>query len=224
LINKILTIHQNKMIGTDGLPVQLEISLFSAAPRFSARIDFPDNYPDTPFRRAYDHICELNAFLNTRRDELGIRSFYVYTSRHISRLASREERRLTRGLGRDMLCMLTRYLLEEGLVTEDTRVELEASGGKCFEEDLETFDMSEEEMDRVLARFPDNVQDEIDHKRRKGLLPELTLEEKKQWVCAYTENQFLVEYYERYGLQAEESEDMFSTPMTGTIRGIMEAC
>jgi hypothetical protein len=39
----------------------------------------------------------------------------------------------------------------------------------------------------------------------------------------------LVEYFERYGLQAEEAQDMFSTTtrgttMRGTIGGILEIC
>ena len=213
------------MIGTDGLPVLLDLELFSSGRRFVVRIDFPDNYPPTPLRQENEQLGELVAMIDSNNDELYISSFAVNTSRHLSRLATREERRMTRGLGKQMLCLLANHLVDQGLADENTGVMLEASGGKCFEEDLEDFTMSEREMDRILARFPMNVNDEYEVKRDLGLRPELTLQEKKEWVCAHLENQMLVEYFQRYGLQPEEDpQDMFYTVMRGTIGQILDRC
>lgn len=123
-----------------------------------------------------------------------------------------------------MLCRLLGAMLKKERITGDTRVELEASGGHCFEEDLRNFDKTESEMDLILAKFPADVEDAINYKRHRGRQPTLTLKEKKKWVCSYYQNQLLVQYYQRYGLEPEDSQDLFSTPMSGQVKGILDAC
>jgi hypothetical protein len=171
----------------------------------------------------------------TDKNTMFITAFYVFTHPStrqeeektidgveivtVSPEALPEERELTKGLGKRLLCAAVRQALASGRVSDDGFIELEASGGKCFRKDVTTFmeEWSEAKMNDLITEL--NFTDFLPIEKKRH-----TIEEKAHALCYYLENQKLVAYYQQFGLQPNGASDPYFTTMKGNISNVVEKC
>lgn len=223
------------LIGTDGSAITKSDLTFHVSSN-TIEIPFPENYPPTTFylyqqRQVFPVLARIQfSFPSTIyvnedvkvEDTMVIHAFYVYThpsARQEEIMVSPVEHTLTKGLGKRLLCTAVHHALSSGLVSRNGSIHLEASGGKCIQEDVTRFmeTWSEGEMDRLITQL-----------QFKDYLPieEMgnTVEEKAHALCHYLENQKLVSYYKQYGLQPIDQSDPYYTTMNGKISSILNTC
>jgi len=114
-----------------------------------------------------------------------------------------------------LLCAAAQKALDSGRVSSDGFIELEASGGKCFQKDVSRFleQWSEAEMDALLIKLKFNN------------FLHINVKDKAHALCYYHENQRLVAYYQKnYGLQPINESDPYATIMKGKISNCINKC
>jgi hypothetical protein len=176
---------------------------------------FPEAYPMTTFRTEKKNpLANLTCFFNTKKDYVFLSTFYVYTRVYNAR---DEEKCVTRGLGKAMLCYAMKWLVANKRISSDAIIKLEASGGRCDADEIEAAVQryTETELDVFLKGFPQNL--DVDEP--------MTKKDKAQLLCDYRANQRLVSYYQTFGLHiVPKPVDLWSTSLIGSVRGVLDAC
>lgn len=223
------------LIGTDGYEITQKDLKFRLDPQKNGfEVPFPPNYPITPFyeyqinnespflaRIAFSFRDKINVYnkkVNVK-DTMTINSFYVYTHPSLTSLASLEEKELTKGLGRKLLCIAVKYAIVKGKVSNKGSIHLEASGGSCSEEDIIRF-MEEWDEDRMNKSFEELKFTDFPIEK----LDEISINEKASALCHYFQNKYLVSYYMQYGLKPIDQSDAYYTVMMGSISSVLQNC
>lgn len=228
------------LFGTDGSPITPDDLVLIETPS-SIDVPFPKNYPHTPFykhqlrRQDPDPVLARIVFTFPDKNTMFITAFYVFTHPSkrqeekktidgveivtVSPEALPEERALTKGLGKRLLCAAVRQALASGRVSPNGFIELEASGGKCFRKDITMFmeKWSEAKMNDMITKLKFTDFLPIEEKQH-------TIEEKAHALCYYLENQKLVAYYQQFGLHPIDASDPYMTTMKGNISNVIETC
>jgi hypothetical protein len=118
-----------------------------------------------------------------------------------------------------LLCAAVRQALASKSVSRNGFIELEASGGKCFQKDITTFmeEWSEAQMNDLITEL--NFKDFLPIEEKQH-----TIEEKAHALCYYLQNQKLVAYYQQFGLQPNDASDPYFTIMKGNISDCLKKC
>lgn len=217
--------------GTDGNEIELSLNFTKISnQKIELNINFPENYPNTPFKLNNKYIAKLMAIFKDK--DMFLREFYVYTHSSLDKygFATKEERLLTKGLGESMLCAAIDEALQNDVITKDSKIYLEASGGYCNDviiKDKEYDKWKEKDLDMVMDQFPKSIK-EIKEDFRDVYKRDITKKDKINIVCQYLQNLKLVEYYKKYGLKEVnvpiEERDIYFVKMYGTIKDILTKC
>ena len=105
---------------------QLILHMESTKGNLKITVPFPDNYPDTLFKLHNKIIAELICYYDQSEDDIHIARFFVYTSSSITNDTLPQERLLTKGLGRRMLCEAVRFGIDKNWITSNGTISLEA--------------------------------------------------------------------------------------------------
>jgi hypothetical protein len=182
-------------------------------------VPFPQNYPDTEFKRKNKNIASLSLSYNKEKNIVELGAFYVYTNQIDPSITS-EDKRVTKGLGKKMLCYALRELCEKGKINKNYVFSLIAIGGKYTDECKEFVSKLDDSfLDKFLVNYPEDLSNHIRYYGR-----ELTLEEKRELYCKINDNLKLVDYYKRYGLEPVMDGSGLGVTMIGSVEKALEHC
>jgi hypothetical protein len=229
------------MIGTDGKLITpsdltLKITTEDIVPgklSIKLKVPYPTNYPLTIFRKNNDAnmLAKLEAYVQD--DSIKIELFYVYSSKYFltgNRLATEDESRLTKDLGKRMLCHILNYALEKNYIRETSTIHLEADGvcsNKKTQEAIKTW--SYIQLRDFIKRTPalknaltksrggfdmfDIYFNIVENHRETTLL-----------ICEYYLSERLVNYYKSYGLVPDGEISSPSVLMKGIVKDALVKC
>lgn len=218
------SIKKNKIYSMGGVEKELTLKLEENDVSLFITVPYPANYPLTEFKAKNVNrlFGELSCTFSKENNEMFLHAFYVYTHPSFDFGASPAERSLTKDLGRRMLCRAVQHAIEKEKITREGTIRLEASAsfGVCDVDMVADINrMSETDMDRFLANFPQSMKH-----TKKGIKKE----DKVRMICEYRVNQNLVSYYKTYGLKEMEVDfedrDIWVTPMIGRIQSVLDKC
>ena len=122
-------------------------------------------------------------------------------------------------MGRKLLCIAIKYAIDKGKVSNKGSIHLEASGGKCSEQDIIRF-MEEWDEDRMNKSFEELKFTDFPIEK----LDEISINEKASPLCYYFQNKHLVSYYMQYGFKPIDQSDAYYTVMMGKISSVLQNC
>jgi len=179
--------------------MKYEIIITSTGNQLEAHVPFPVDYPNTTFRLKRNNrpLAYLRCNFFTSKDKVELHSFYVYSKDNTYRNVDNIETdiKVTRGLGKQLLCTALRYLVDSSKVSINAIVELEAIGGDgdCIESES----ITEYEVDLFLQDYPNDKKDKMNAVVERPL----TLLEKRTLFCEIISNMKLVEYYKKLHIE-----------------------
>ena len=206
---------------------QLILNIDPGKYKLKITVPFPDNYPDTLFKmnNKKNIIAELICQYDKTDDDIYIARFFVYSSSSITQDPTKQERMLTKGLGRRMLCEAIHFGIDREWITPNGTISLEALATAITHENLHCSSeimkqmkssWTIEEIDEYLQPFHDSLQHEIIE----------SVDDKISLICKRIQNRKLVAYYETYGLKElhDEHPSFDYTYMSGTIQSVLSEC
>jgi hypothetical protein len=197
----------------------------------SLYIPFPLNYPSTEFKQKYKHmhIAILDCNINLIDKNLYIEKFYVNSNRMTN--ISDNEKKITKNLGKNLLCYLVSYILKNKYLSEDDNVKLLAvSPISCDKNKLEKYkDITDNDINSFFNKFPDAI-----NKYKYIYIDNpdnyiMTRNDYINIICKYNESQKKLEkYYNKYGFIISEKDyiykNSYETPMVSKIKYINNYC
>ncbi len=187
--------------------------------RLTLQVPFPQNYPDTEFKRKNKSIAGLSLSVYEKKNIVELCTFYVYTNENDPSITS-TDKRITKGLGKKMLCYALTELCEKGKINKNYVFSLRAIGGTYTYECKEFVSKLDDSfLDKFLLKYPEDLSNHIRYYGR-----ELTLEEKRELYCKINDNLKLVEYYKKYGLEPVMDGSGLGITMIGTVEKALEHC
>jgi hypothetical protein len=143
-------------------------------------VPIPQNYPDTEFKRKNKNIASLSLSYNKEKNVVTLDTFYVYTNQIDPSITS-TDKRVTKGLGKKMLCYALRELCK---IKKNYVFSLRAIGGKYTDECKEFVSKLDDSfLDKFLRKYSEDLSNHIRYYGR-----ELTLEEKRELYCKINDN------------------------------------
>lgn len=237
-------------VSVDGHPLKIHVT--RGERDFAFQLLFPEEYPDTPFRKALildrsanGYLGKLVIFLREGVDGnvgLYVYMFFIYANLlNYREILTPKEKVIFKGIGKKLLLFGIRYIMQHSLgeITNNTVVALTASGGECDRETLSY--ISKLPIGDVLGiirkyeiTYNDMITDlrSITKKSVIGVIKRLeryseSLSQEELDLILYTacnliKNMNLIKYYKSIGFVSKDEGDGLSMSMTSTVGNIFK--
>lgn len=187
------------------LQSNVEIKSNSDGSTIEISLRLPQNYPSSAFSQ---HSEEEKAYLQLscgKQDDVTSYVFLDYigvNSNYSEYLATDEERKAFKGLGRKMIQTAISLGIERQLLTSTQKIKTFVSGGKYAEDEMpdvnQTLTLFEKQYPTTFKKHLLNIQTNV----KLGGVTEKELEEELVKVyCQIINNNQLVKYYEHYSFK-----------------------
>jgi hypothetical protein len=211
-------------------------------------IPFPDGYPNTKYKR--NRIDDFNYYKGVSDEtepsgfgklemnvegtnDLFLLGFYINTTfKNLRNLATIEEKKATKGLGKEMLCFACKIMVDEGYINLNLpcKISLEAGGGECTGEEIDRDEkeslIKKIELDMLLSDIQRDYKNSyewfmstLNEKERNEVYRDII-----EFYCNAKENLKLIKYYEQYGLRVTDDSDPLGVVMEGNLEDVFINC